>query len=89
MELEKNFLAEDQDSALKELLCIVECMELMSRRILSGDFEQAKVYIEHIRRSVESLEQMKQDKFQRDSTIEELLMDLSDLGVDVHVLRLG
>ncbi|MCU9614122.1 hypothetical protein OEV98_11175 [Caldibacillus lycopersici] len=84
-----NFLIEDQEAALKELVCIADCLQLMTMRIQKGQFNAARLHIEDIDRSLQELAILKNNRLQRKSDIDVLFEELSDLGVDVHYVSVG
>ena len=86
---ESHFLAEDQEKALKELVCIADCLQLSINYIFKGDYEKANLHLENASRSVKALERLKENKADREGQNEDLLAELNDLGVDIHYLKLG
>lgn len=86
---EKYFLPEDKEKALNELACVADCLQLTMLYMANGDFNNANHHIENVSRSLKVLEELKAKKVQREMDIEDALVELSDLGVDVHYMKMG
>lgn len=86
---ENNFLEEDKEKALNELACIGDCLQLSMVYMLRGDFKRATLHIENTVRSLGALDQLKNNKCQWEESVDELLHELSDLGVDINYIKVG
>lgn len=85
---ENQFLLEEKNKALGELACIADCLQLATVYMAQGDFKRAALHVDSITRSLKVLDKLKSNKIHREKEIEDALHELSNLGVEIHYLKM-
>ena len=82
MDLTNDFLPKDFPAAIKEYICIFNCLELLKEALSDSDYKKANVMSENIARSFKELARLRENKLQMDkvkSFIVRLDIDLSKI----------
>lgn len=82
----KSFLVEDYPAALKESMCIMDCIYVMRHELVEGDYEKAIVATENALRSFKQLHKMQQEKAHRDE-MQAIIHEAKEKGMGILVIQ--
>jgi len=80
MDIQQNFLPNDQFQAKKEINCANNCITRMEHSLYDGELQQAKIAAVDFLNSIRELERMQVEHGQ----INDMVEALKDKGVDVE-----
>lgn len=87
MNLEKHFLPDDIKRASEEYWCVMDLLSMIMKLTNEGNIAKAKHLSTDLTKSLHELERMSSKKYNQEK-FSELLLELSQRGVDVEIVRM-
>ncbi|MDY7044397.1 hypothetical protein RVS70_09285 [Virgibacillus sp. M23] len=87
MNLEKHFLPDDIKRASEEYWCVMDLLSMIMKLTNEGNIAKAKHLSTDLTKSLHALERMSSKKYNQEK-FSELLLELSQRGVDVEIVRM-
>ncbi|MFS0766066.1 hypothetical protein [Peribacillus phoenicis] len=79
------FLPRDNKKAISEYRCIYSCLGRIEEKLFKGDFEEVKLSIQDLYRSVNEIEKMNKRKENHDQMVE-IVNILSSRGIHIELV---
>ena len=79
------FLPRDNKNAISEYRCIYSCLGRIEEKLFKGDFEEVKLSIQDLYRSVNEVDKMNKRKESHDQMVEIVDM-LSSRGIQIELV---